>query len=249
MSTTSTTYTSGYTDYGNVQFTTSTDNSWMSYESFLNLMILEIQNQDFLSETDNNDMLDTMATISNMQAMEQISYQMETSYAIGMVGKVVTASRYTVSGNLDTTTGVVDKVSIYDGEYILYIGGKTYTLDQIMEIGTDQIGALQTEDYDLSVTDLQSTQATLNWYAPTEDLLQSAELTYSVYYSTDSDFSTVDQVENGTLVGTADQSNVYVTNITDLEPQTTYYANVVVTNTDGSKSVFSPIEFTTLIGA
>ncbi|MFI3114672.1 MAG: hypothetical protein R3Y12_00850 [Clostridia bacterium] len=251
MSSVSSDYSSYYNNYGDIVFTDQTDNTWMDYESFLNLMILEIQNQDFMdTEGSNVDILETMSIISNMQMMEQMGYQMETSYAANMVGKVVTASRFTVSGDLDTSTGVVDKVTIYDGEYYIYIGGKTYTLDQIMEIGTDQVGELQTDSYSITASSLTSSSALLNWEAPTEDLMQSYGLTYSVYYTTeDTEFDTVAKVEEGTLVGDKDQKYLTLASITGLDAQTVYYANVVVTNTDGSKSVFQPVEFTTLIGS
>ncbi len=248
MSTISTRYDSSYNDMG-VVFTDKTDNSYMDYESFLNLMILELQNQDFLSENDNADLLDQMATISNMQLMEQMNYQSETTYAANMVGKVVTASRFTVSGDLDTTTGVVDKVSIYDGEYIIYIGGKTYTLDQIMEIGSDSSssGTLDTENYEIYVSEITSSQVTLKWLEATEDVLQSANLKYSVYYSTDENFDTLEEVEAGTLVGDAEQKDFYTTYITDLEAGTKYYANVVVTDENGNKSVYAKVDFTTFL--
>lgn len=248
MSTISTSYASSYNDMG-VVFTDKTDNLEMDYQSFLNLMILELQNQDFLSENDNSDLLDQMATISNMQLMEQMNYQSETTYAANLVGKVVTASRFTVSGDLDSTTGVVDKVSIYDGEYIIYIGGKTYTLDQIMEIGasSSEAGTLQTEDYEIYISDLSSDSVTLKWLEATEDVIQSAGLKYSVYYSEDSDFDTVEDVEAGTLVGEAEQSGFYTTYITDLEPDTKYYANVVVTDANGNKTIYAKAEFTTFL--
>ncbi len=246
-----TTYTNSNTNYGDIVFTDKTDNSWMSYESFINLMMLEIQNQDFMDTDGSNvDILETMSIISNMQMMEEMSYQSETTYAANLVGKVVTASRFTVSGDLDTSTGIVDKVTIYDGEYYLYIGGKTYTLDQIMEIGTDAVGELQTDQYTITASGLTSSSALLNWEAPTEDVMQAYNLKYSVYYtSEESDFDTVELVEAGTLVGEANQQYLTLSSLTGLDAQTTYYANVVVTNTDGSKSVFKPVEFTTLIGS
>ena len=78
----------------------------------------------------------TNATISNMQRMQEMASYSKMSYAMSLVGKVVTASRFNVSGNLETTTGVVEKLSLVNNEYVFYIGDKKYTLQQIMEVST-----------------------------------------------------------------------------------------------------------------
>jgi flagellar hook assembly protein FlgD len=115
-------------------FTDKTDNSAMEASDFIKLMVAQMQNQDFTNPADTSDMLNQIATISNMQKMQEMANYSKMSYAMSLVGKVVTASRFNVSGTLDTTTGVVDKLSIVDNEYVFYIGEKRYTLPQIMEV-------------------------------------------------------------------------------------------------------------------
>ena len=46
----------------------------------------------------------------------------------------MTAAKITVNGDLATTEGPVEKVSLLDGEYVIYVGGKGFTLDEIMEV-------------------------------------------------------------------------------------------------------------------
>ena len=117
-------------------FTDKTDNSAMEASDFIKLMVAQMQNQDFTNPADTGDMLNQIATISNMQKMQEMANYSKMNYAMSLVGKVVTASRFSVSGNLDTTTGIVDKMSIVDNEYVFYIGEKRYTLPQIMEVST-----------------------------------------------------------------------------------------------------------------
>jgi len=120
----------------NAVFTDKTDNSTMEGSDFIKLMVAQMQNQDFTNPADTSDMLNQIATMSNMQKMQEMATYSKMSYAMSIVGKVVTASRFNVSGNQETTTGVVDKLSIVDDEYVFYIGDKKYTLSQIMEVST-----------------------------------------------------------------------------------------------------------------
>lgn len=111
----------------NAVFTDESDNSILDPDQFLNLLVLQMQNQDFMNPMDDTTYITQMTQFSNMQQMQKMAEYSQTSYAMSLVGKTVTASRIQVNGSLDTTTGVVDKVSLLDGEYVLYVGGKTYT--------------------------------------------------------------------------------------------------------------------------
>lgn len=115
-------------------FTDKTDNSQMDQSDFLKLMVAQMQNQDFTNPMDNSQMVNQMVQFSNMQMMQEMASYSKTNYAMSLVGKTVTATRFTVAGALDTTTGVVDKVSFVDNEYVFYIGDKKYTMNQIMEV-------------------------------------------------------------------------------------------------------------------
>ena len=171
----------------------------------------------------------------------------KTNYAMSMVGKNVTASRFTVSGDLDTTTGMVEKVSLVDNEYIMYIGDKKYTSEQIMSVGMAESVAVDPTKYDMEMRDITSDSAVLQWKVPTENAEKAKELTYTVYYSTDEDFDSVAQVEAGTKVGKGEEKNITHMTIKDLDPATTYYANVVVSDPSGNKSVYKPKKFITLM--
>ncbi len=245
MSTTPIDPTSKTSSSYNVVFENEGANAELESMDFMNLLILQMQNQDFMDPMDNSQMMEQMATMSNMQMMEQMAAYSKSSYALSLVGKEVTATRFTVGGELDTTSGIVEKVSLIDSEYIVYVGGKTYTLEQIMSLGTSNT-VVDASVYSATTTDLTSDSVILNWQVPTEDELVASELTYSAYYSTSEEFDTVEAVEAGTLVGLANQKNYTSEVVKGLEGGTTYYLNVVVTDANGNKSVYKPAKIKTL---
>ena len=106
----------------------------MDFNDFLQLMVVQMTNQDFMNPTDNTEYMSQMAQFASMQAMNELASYSKTNYAMGLVGKEVTASRYTQTGELDTTTGTVTRVSLVGNEYKLYVDGKEYELEEIMQI-------------------------------------------------------------------------------------------------------------------
>ena len=75
-------------------------------------------------------------------------------------------------------------------------------------------------------------------------------MVYQAYYSTDPDFNTVEAVEeNGTAFGgritNATLDEDLTAELTGLEPDTTYYVNVVVTDANGNKAVYQSVSFKT----
>lgn len=232
----------------NAVFTDKKDNSKLEQADFIKLMVAQMQNQDFTDPMDNSQMVNQMVQFSNMQQMQEMAEYSKTSYAMSLVGKMVTASRYTLAGGLDTTTGVVQKMSLVDNEYVVYVGGKKYTLAQIMSVqsaGGASGSLIDPTGYALKAQDVKADSAALEWAVPTEDEMTAAKLKYSVYYSdTDMAFDTVEKVEAGTQ-GSAGQLGTSAV-INGLAPGQEYLANVVVTDESGAKSVYKPVKFKTV---
>lgn len=235
----------------NAVFTDESDNSILDPDQFLNLLVLQMQNQDFMNPMDDTTYITQMTQFSNMQQMQKMAEYSQTSYAMSLVGKTVTASRIQVNGSLDTTTGVVDKVSLLDGEYVLYVGGKTYTLSQIMSIQTGSESgeagkpSYDTSNMELTAADVKSDSIQIKWPLPTEDTTVSSGLTYSVYYSEEGPFDTLESVEKG-MVASSDQKNITEETIKNLKPDTEYYINVVVKDANGDKSIYKTLKVETL---
>lgn len=128
------------TNYGNTVFSDKQTNE-LGAQDFLNLMMEQLKNQDFMNPVDDAQFLSQLAQFSSMQYMQELANYSKQNYVSSLIGQTVTASKFTVSGNLDTTTGIVDKISLVDDEYLIYIGNKSYSLDQIMEIGVKNSGS------------------------------------------------------------------------------------------------------------
>lgn len=227
----------------NAVFTDKKDNATLSAQDFLNLFVKQIQSQDFNDPMDNSEMMNQITQLSNMQMMQEMSQYSKSNYAMSLVGKTVTASRYTVGGGLDTTTGTVDKVSLVDNEYVFYIEGKTYTLEQVMEVKSSDEktdATVNAANFTVKSTDTTSTSATVKWDVPTEDSREAADLKYTVYYSDKGPFATLEEVEAGTQFGAANQKGLTSETITGLKKGSSYYVNVVVSDSNGNKSVYQP---------
>jgi flagellar hook assembly protein FlgD len=262
-------------------FTDKTDNATLKASDFLNLMIAQMKNQDFMNPMDDTQFVTQMAQFSTMQQMQELASYSKSNYAMSLVGKTVTASRFTVSGGLDTSTGPVEKISLVDNEYILYIQGKSYTLSQIMEVqasqneaassadssaeanaatGTDSSAAsneaasnagasavCQVDPSGLSVVAGVTTQtaAVVVWPPATEDETLASQLTYTVYYSKDGPFDTLEAVKQGAISGQADRQAITVATIAELEPSVEYYVNIIVKDQDGGEAVYRPVKIQT----
>ena len=106
----------------------------VSMDDFLTLMVAQLKNQDFMNPVDDTQYVTQLAQISTMQQMEEMAYNAKSTYVASLVGKNVSAAKFTVSGDLKKTDGVVDKISLLDGKFVIYVDGEAYDMDEIMEI-------------------------------------------------------------------------------------------------------------------
>ena len=235
-------------------FTDKKNNDNIKASDFLSLMVAQMKNQDFLNPMDDTQFVTQMAQFSTMQQMMELAEWSKSNYAMSLVGKTVTASRFVVSG-LDTTTGMVDRISFVDNEYILFIGDKKYTLNQVMEVhatsakSTEEDKAAdskkETKALDASGFKVEAAEPTTNalviyWKPPTDDSALAKTLKYTVYISTDGPFTSLEAVKRGTPVPPLNRSDMVVT-IAGLEPETEYFVNVVVKDATGAESVYQPV--------
>ena len=219
----------------------------ISVDSFLQLMVEQLKNQDFLNPVDDTQYLTQMAQFATMQQMQDLAYYSKSNFTMSLVGKDVTVARLSVGGNLEKVTGTVDKISLVDGEYKIYVGGKSYTLDQIMEINnpTRTNLSIDPSKYSISPDKVTSNSVTLSWPAATDDEDIASQLRYTVYYSKSPYFDTVSEVKSGTRYGDAQRRDLETETITGLEPGTTYFANVLVSDLNGNEWVYGKAIFTT----
>ncbi len=222
------------------------NNSDLDFSDFLNLMIAQLKNQDFMDPVDNSEYMTQMTQFASMQAMNELADYSKTNYAMSLVGKEVTASRYTASGSLDTTTGIVEKVSLVNNEYVLYVGGKTYSMEQVMQVSVPKEEgecAVDPSGLDINWSDITNEGFTINWSLPTEDAGVQKNLTYQAYYSTEGPLKTVDEVKEkstafGGVIRNATKDSDLKVSVKGLEPGTPYHVNVIVTDEKGNQAMY-----------
>jgi len=112
----------------------SKDKNEVTMESFLQLMIAQLKNQDFNNPVDDTQYLTQLAQFSSLKAMQELTQYSKTAYATSLVGKEVTASKMGLGGNLETVSGVVTKISLVNNEFGVFIDDQMFSLNQIMEI-------------------------------------------------------------------------------------------------------------------
>lgn len=126
--------TNGTGDVINAVFADSNDKVTM--EDFLTLMVAQLKNQDFMNPMDDTAYITQLAQISSMQQMEEMNYNSKSTYVASLVGKTAVAAKFNVKGDLVKKEGVIDRVSLLDGEFVLYIDKEAFDMDEIMEIKT-----------------------------------------------------------------------------------------------------------------
>ena len=118
-------------------------NNTLSFEDMLLLMVTQLQNQTIDNQADPNDMMNQLIQMTVMQAMTEMSTQVEEltqanvmSYAASLVGKEVTVGVYNEeTKKIDEIVGTVTATGIYDGMNVIFIGDKSYTLSSVMAVG------------------------------------------------------------------------------------------------------------------
>lgn len=108
----------------------------VSVDDFLTLMVAQLKNQDFMNPVDDTQYVTQLAQFATMQQMQELASYMKTGYVLNLIGQNVTAAKFTVSGDIKKETGPVEKVTLADNEYAVYVNGQKFSLEQIMEINS-----------------------------------------------------------------------------------------------------------------
>ena len=120
----------------------SKDKSTLSFTDMLSLMVAQFQNQSIDNQADTSDMMNQLVQMSVMQAMTQMTTQMEEltlanvmSYSASLVGQTVTLGIYDDEGELHEKVGVVEGSGTYNGQQVIFVDGESYLLSSIMAVG------------------------------------------------------------------------------------------------------------------
>lgn len=109
-------------------------NNEVSIDTFYQLLIAEMQNQDPLEPMSNTEFISQMASFTSLQSQKDALYYSQSNYASSLVGKTVIVAQDSGTDKLATTTGVVESVNLSGGSFEIVVDGKSYSLSNIMEI-------------------------------------------------------------------------------------------------------------------
>ncbi|HWP51414.1 MAG TPA: flagellar hook capping FlgD N-terminal domain-containing protein [Clostridia bacterium] len=222
--------------------------SELSIEDFFTLMIAELKNQDFTDPVDSSQYVTQLSQFATMQQMQNLAYYSKTNYVMGLVGKNVTVASLSLGGKVNSQSGAVEKITLSGDDYEIYVNGTAYSLSQIMTVNAPEVTAEEEMDTVSNITPYllkrTDTSAEIAWNAPETD--DESQYYYSVYYSDNKNFDSVSQVKQGTLIASVTGgTDELEASLTDLEPGTTYYVNVIISTSDGDESAYQKLIFTT----
>ncbi|MDE6747228.1 MAG: hypothetical protein K2J72_11455, partial [Oscillospiraceae bacterium] len=123
-----------YVNRSKVEEETDATNSYMSFDGYLKLLVAQMQNQDFNNPMDDSEVLAQMAQYSMLEGIKNMTQQSSVSYASSLVGKVVT-----VDDGTGSYTGMVESVTVKNGEPYLMVDGMSYKSDKVTDIVQEDI--------------------------------------------------------------------------------------------------------------
>lgn len=118
-----------------------------SKDTFLQLLVAEVQNQDPLEPTSNTEWISQYATFSELEAMNNMSSAFDLSRASALVGKTVVIN----PPDGAPVQGKVDYVTYEGGQAYLSINGSVYSMDDLHDVVDTEYMAAFDKVYDWSV--------------------------------------------------------------------------------------------------
>lgn len=122
-----------------------------SKDTFLQLLVAEVQNQDPLEPTSNTEWISQYATFSELEAMSNMSASFDLSRASALVGKTVVINTTSETGKPMVVQGKVDYVTYEGGKAYLSINGSTYSMDDLHDVVDGEYLAAFDKVYEWSV--------------------------------------------------------------------------------------------------
>ena len=113
-------------------------NSTLAMDDFFKLMVAQLQNQDMNNPVDSTQYTSQMAQFSMVQALADLSEASKTSYSVSLIGKEVTLAETKTDGSMNTITGTVDGVNLYNGKAEILVNGIKYPISSIMEVNNEK---------------------------------------------------------------------------------------------------------------
>ena len=124
---------------------TSAPSNELGRDAFLQLLVLELQNQDPLEPVDNSDMIAQLAQFSSLEGIEQLNSNFEVLAgnvdqlnfisAQGLIGKFVEG----INDNNEVVTGKVNSVYLDGSIVVLNVDGEIVSMSNVLSISDQSL--------------------------------------------------------------------------------------------------------------
>ncbi|MDR2295622.1 MAG: hypothetical protein LBD95_02395 [Clostridiales Family XIII bacterium] len=135
---------SGVSDFLQTMVATSgtsrTDDQSLTMDDFFQLMVAQLQNQDMFNPTDNSQLINQMAQFSMVNALSDMQELTSVTYSMSLIGKQAIVAFVDDNGQMQSKTGLVEGVNLYNGAAEVVIGGESYGIANVMSV-TDASGS------------------------------------------------------------------------------------------------------------
>lgn len=131
-------------------FSNDDSNQSIQVNDFLNLMITQMTNQDFTNPTDDTQYLTQMAQFATMSQMTELAEFSKQNYIMSLLGKTATVSKYSIGGGVTKDTGLITSINLANGDYTVTVNGKSYSLEQIMQLHASEDAAAEKSDKEVA---------------------------------------------------------------------------------------------------
>ncbi len=122
------------TDRVNTSATTKTPGGNLGKDEFLQLLVCQMKNQDPLEPEKDTQFIAQLAQFSSLEQMQNLNETALNSQAFGLVGKSVVINTTSANGNMTEVSGVVDYITMKNGEAHLSVDGQLYSIDDLVEV-------------------------------------------------------------------------------------------------------------------
>jgi flagellar basal-body rod modification protein FlgD len=116
-----------------------TGNSSLTMDDFFTLLTAQLSNQDMSNPVNDSEFISQMAQFSMVQALSDLNKMSQTAYSVNLVGKEATVAAIDSAGELQSSTGIVEGVNLYNGKAEVVIDGTSYPISSVMEVRTPTI--------------------------------------------------------------------------------------------------------------
>lgn len=103
-------------------------------EEFLQLLVCQMKNQDPLEPEKDTDFIAQLAQFSALEQMQNLNETVMNSQAFSLVGKYVLVNTTASDGKVSEVTGVVDYITLKNGDAYMSVNGQLYSVDKLVEV-------------------------------------------------------------------------------------------------------------------